>query len=131
MAKRYFTLDEANSLLPFMQGELSFMQAKRSDFLRAYKELQVIKQQPQAKTSQLDEAIFKLECSMEFMQLEIQLHLDAIHAKGIQVKDIDIGLIDFPALIDGAEVLLCWKQGEPRISHYHGLYDGFSGRKPL
>ncbi|MET3288862.1 UNVERIFIED_CONTAM: hypothetical protein ABID98_001432 [Brevibacillus sp. OAP136] len=131
MAKRYFTLDEANSLLPFMQGELSFMQAKRSDFLRAYKELQVIKQQPLAKTSQLDETIFKLECSMEFMQLEIQLHLDAIHAKGIQVKDIDIGLIDFPALIDGAEVLLCWKQGEPSISHYHGLYDGFSGRKPL
>lgn len=131
MAKRYFTLDEANSLIPYVDGELSFMQAKRSDFLRSYKELQVLKRQSHAKNGQLDEAVFKLECSLEFMQLEIQLHLDNIHAKGIQVKDIDIGLIDFPALIDGAEVLLCWKQGEASITHYHGLNDGFSGRKPL
>lgn len=131
MAKRYFTVDEANSLIPYVEGELSFMQAKRSDFLRSYKELQVLKRQHQAKNGQLDAAVFKLECSLEFMQLEIQLHLDSIHAKGIQVKDIDIGLIDFPALIDGTEVLLCWKQGEASITHYHGLYDGFSGRKPL
>lgn len=129
MAKRYFTLNEANSLIPYIKEELGFMQAKRSDFLRSYKELRLIKQLPQ--NSRLDEAIFKLECSMEFMQLEIQLHLDTIHAKGIQVKDIDSGLVDFPAVIDGDEVLLCWKQGEASITHFHGLYDGFSGRKPL
>lgn len=131
MTKRYFTLDEANSLLPYLREELGFMQEKRSNFLRSYRELQLVKQQPQTKNGQLDSTIFKLECTIEFMQMEVQMHLDAIHAKGIQVKDIDIGLIDFPALMDGEEVLLCWKQGEPSIIHYHGLHDGFSGRKPL
>jgi hypothetical protein len=44
---------------------------------------------------------------------------------------IDPGLIDFPARVGDKDVLLCWKQGEPSVSHYHGWEDGFIGRKPL
>jgi hypothetical protein len=47
------------------------------------------------------------------------------------LKDIDRGLVDFPALLDGQEVLLCWRQGEERIAHYHGSEDGFAGRRKL
>ncbi len=54
-----------------------------------------------------------------------------IHAIGVQVKDLDIGLLDFPCKVDDEIVLLCWKYGEQGITHYHGLEDGFAGRKPI
>ncbi len=50
---------------------------------------------------------------------------------GVEVKDVDRGLLDFPAIIDGREVLLCWHVGEPRIAYWHSREDGFAGRTPL
>jgi len=50
---------------------------------------------------------------------------------GIQVKDVDRGLIDFPAIVEGQDALLCWQLGEPRIAHWHTPEDGFAGRRPL
>jgi hypothetical protein len=50
---------------------------------------------------------------------------------GVQVKDLDRGLVDFPALHDGEEVLLCWQVGEDEVAYWHGLEEGFAGRKPL
>ena len=54
-----------------------------------------------------------------------------IEALGAQVKDIEQGLVDFPALRDGEEVLLCWRVGEDAIEYWHGADEGFAGRKPL
>jgi len=55
-----------------------------------------------------------------------------IHAVGAQVKDVDMGLLDFPARHpDGEVVMLCWRLGEDEIGFWHGLEDGFAGRKPL
>jgi len=51
--------------------------------------------------------------------------------RDISVKDVEQGLIDFPALIDGREVLLCWKDPEPRVSFWHTREAGFAGRRPL
>ena len=50
---------------------------------------------------------------------------------GVQVKDLDEGLLDFPARREGEDILLCWKVGEPRVAFWHGLEEGFAGRKPL
>ncbi|SRR6266496_2758676 len=50
---------------------------------------------------------------------------------GVQVKDLDEGLLDFPAQRDGVDILLCWKVGEPEVAFWHGLDEGFAGRKPL
>jgi hypothetical protein len=47
------------------------------------------------------------------------------------VKDPDTGLVDFPARLAGAEAFLCWRLGEDEIDHWHGIDEGFSGRKPL
>jgi hypothetical protein len=55
----------------------------------------------------------------------------ALEAAGVQVKDMDEGLVDFPARHGGRDVLLCWKVGEPEVAHWHGLDEGFAGRKPL
>jgi hypothetical protein len=52
-------------------------------------------------------------------------------AEGVQVKDMDRGLIDFPAEVDGQDALLCWQVGEPRIGYWHSPDDGFAGRRPL
>ena len=57
--------------------------------------------------------------------------LSEINAIGVQVKDLDIGLLDFPCKVDGEIVLLCWKMGEPTITHWHGTEEGYAGRKPI
>jgi hypothetical protein len=54
-----------------------------------------------------------------------------IHELGALVKDLDVGLVDFPAQRAGEDVLLCWRLGEEEIGFWHGLEEGFSGRKPL
>jgi hypothetical protein len=54
-----------------------------------------------------------------------------IHEVGALVKDLDAGLVDFPALRAGEEILLCWRLGEAEVGFWHGLEEGFSGRKPL
>jgi hypothetical protein len=69
---------------------------------------------------------------------EIQAEADAIaecaeqiNAAGAQIKSLEEGLLDFPSLRDGEEILLCWKLGEDEIEYWHGLDEGFAGRKPL
>jgi hypothetical protein len=57
--------------------------------------------------------------------------IDGIHELGALVKDVDRGLVDFPALRDGEEVLLCWRVGEDEIGFWHPVDEGFSGRRPL
>ena len=57
--------------------------------------------------------------------------LDRILETGCVIKDLDVGLLDFPAMIDNEEVYLCWKVGEDRIRFYHRQNEGFAGRKPL
>ena len=57
--------------------------------------------------------------------------LPFIQENGVVVKDLDIGLIDFPTLFRGEEVYLCWKLGETGIRFWHGLDEGFRGRKPI
>jgi hypothetical protein len=57
--------------------------------------------------------------------------VERIHATGCVVKDIEVGLLDFPSRIDGQDVFLCWRLGEDRIRFYHGMDEGFAGRKPI
>jgi hypothetical protein len=62
---------------------------------------------------------------------EIERLVDRIEAFGCIVKDIDLGLVDFPALLGGEQVWLCWKAGEASVQHWHGIDEGFRLRKPL
>ena len=62
---------------------------------------------------------------------ELGACVEELTAAGAQVKDLDAGLLDFPALRDGEEILLCWRVGEERIDFWHGADEGFAGRKPL
>ncbi|MED4910809.1 DUF2203 domain-containing protein [Brevibacillus centrosporus] len=127
LSKKYFTPEEANELLPYVRAELSFMQEAKRTFYKLYQQREEVK-----KLLPVDESeLFAVECRLEFMELEAKARITRLLEKGVQVKDVDIGLFDFPAMINGEEVLLCWREGESEITHYHGLHEGFQGRKKL
>lgn len=65
------------------------------------------------------------------LEESIQAKLERIHSTGCLVKDLEVGLLDFPARLNGEEVYLCWRLGEDRIRFYHRQDEGFSGRKPI
>jgi hypothetical protein len=65
------------------------------------------------------------------LKSEIVRLIHRIESLGCIVKDIDLGLVDFPSTQSGEQVYLCWKVGEPRVSHWHALDEGFAERKPL
>ena len=62
---------------------------------------------------------------------DVRRRLVELQAVGIVLRDLDRGLVDFPALCDGREVYLCWELGEDRVAHWHELESGFAGRQPL
>lgn len=62
---------------------------------------------------------------------ELKDAIESIHETGCIVKDLDMGLVDFPTTYQGREVYLCWKLGEPSIAWWHGVDEGFAGRKPI
>jgi hypothetical protein len=73
------------------------------------------------------------ERSNEFTTLEEELEecLIELRELGVQIKDAKTGLIDFPAVRNGADVLLCWRLGEDSVDHWHDLDSGFAGREPV
>jgi hypothetical protein len=73
----------------------------------------------------------KVRLERNHLEESIQSALDQIQETGCVVKDLDVGLLDFPARIDDQEVYLCWKLGEDRIRFYHAQDEGFAGRKPI
>ena len=73
----------------------------------------------------------ELRETVEASHAELNEIVARFTAQGVQVKDMDRGLIDFPAEVDGQDALLCWHVGEPRIAFWHSPDDGFAGRRPL
>lgn len=73
----------------------------------------------------------KLRETLERAQSEAAEILDEISSHGVQVKDPDRGLLDFPTVIEGRPALLCWQVGEERIEFWHTEEDGFAGRRPI
>lgn len=131
MAKKYFTVDEANGMLPLLRSEIIALQNIRSKFEEKYRELLQSRRDAAGSPTTAEDPFFQLECEIEFLQLEASAIINSFAIKGVELKDVKIGLVDFPALIGGREVLLCWKLGEDQIEYYHGVYDGFEGRRRL
>ena len=132
MEERYFTVEEANEAL----AEVRPLTEELVSHMRALIEIQ-------ERQAALTTRISGNGGNVEPRELqEVQERLDGevagiarcvarIHELGAQVKDLDEGLVDFPALRGGEDVLLCWRLGEDEIGFWHGLDEGFSGRRPL
>jgi len=126
---RLFTIEEANALIPTM--ELLMERVQRCGL---------------ALRAEIESAAEEMGCGFEDMELstlleghpsvgelaaELEHQVGEIERRGAQFKGFELGLVDFPAELDGEVVLLCWQFGEKEISHWHGLEDGFDGRQPL
>ncbi len=133
MSDRTFTLDEAQTLLPVLESLLrasidskqliervdgEFHEVAHRVFLNGGTHLDILK-------------LARRKAEREKAVQRIKDSLAEIDAMGVQVKDLDIGLLDFPCEVDGQTVLLCWKLGENGITHWHGISEGFAGRKPI
>jgi hypothetical protein len=77
------------------------------------------------------EATARMRIERNRLEESLQSVIDRIHSMGCVVKDLDIGLLDFPSRIDNQDVYLCWRLGEDRIRFYHRQDEGFAGRKPI
>lgn len=131
MGKKWFTLEEANALLPQIREEIVALQAIKREFEDRYVRLKQLKDKAGTSSSDGSDPFFTLECELEFMQIEARTIVQSIHRKGAQLKDLEMGLVDFPSKRGEEEVLLCWRQGEDAISYWHTYEDGFAGRKPI
>lgn len=126
---KIFRLEEANALLPVVRPLLEKMVRRRRDLAIAQLEADV------ARSMRPDSAGGHVTAlrnnKARDMQAELLELVDAIQQHGCVVKDLDLGLVDFPALRGGQLVNLCWKMDEPAISFWHGVNEGFSSRKSL
>ncbi|CAH1208828.1 hypothetical protein PAECIP111893_02912 [Paenibacillus plantiphilus] len=141
MNDKTFTLAEANALLPQLKADLQRLQALADQYERLYRELQRRRAQEGASSlredvknnvngiNDGDDPFFELEGRLDFLRLEVDMEVANFTRKGVLLKMISPGLIDFPAVLDGENVLICWKEGEERITHYHSWDEGFRGRK--
>lgn len=131
MNARLFTPDESNALLPQLRELLTKLQLMFGDIESQQQELMQARSIHRSQGSGDGDPFFFLESRIDFMRMEAQLLIDNFARNGVLLKRVHPGLLDFPAVIDGEDVLLCWKEGEERISYYHGWQDGYAGRKPL
>jgi hypothetical protein len=130
---RTFTLEEAQSLLPVLESLLKrAIEGKRSA------------EQVESGLSELARRIYlsggmrvdvgkvaKERAEMEAHLQRVSESIAEIDSIGVQVKDIEAGLLDFPCSVDGQVVLLCWRMGESSIEHWHTVESGFQGRQPV
>jgi hypothetical protein len=133
MAEKTFTLEEAQSLLPVLESLLrqaiegkkqaeaidaEFQEIAHRVFLNGGTFLKIV---PLAKRrADRDKAVQTVKDT-----------ITEISSIGVQVKDLEMGLLDFPCVVDGQIILLCWKLGEKSIEYWHGLEEGYAGRKPI
>jgi hypothetical protein len=133
MANRTFTLAEAQELRPVLEGLLRKANHAKSSADVIDQRFQEINKRVLLHGGLLLDIVplAKLRAERDKFGQIITDTLAEITALGVQVKDLDIGLLDFPCIVDGKMVLLCWKLGEESIGHWHGVDEGFAGRKRI
>ena len=128
-----FTLDEAQALLPVLESLLK----------RAIEGRQLAEKGENGMTDLVRRIYFSGGMSIDVQKVarlraEIEVHMQKVRESvaeidsiGVQVKDLENGLLDFPCRLDDEVVLLCWKMGESAIEHWHTMDDGMKGRQPV
>jgi hypothetical protein len=132
MTSRVFTPDEANAALPELRPLVQEMVDAKSALDEAQERRDAVGQRiagngggiPPAELGTLDHEVNEAAATLAAAIGEVQ-------ALGVLVKDLDSGLVDFPAKRDGEDILLCWQLGEDEVAFWHGLDDGYAGRRPL
>ena len=130
---RYFTLAQAEALLPTLRAHLENLLRLKTDLVAAEQDLQDFRRRIVQNGGSFVNfhRITALQDRRQSSATQFKQEIEAIHARGCVVKDLDRGLLDFPTLLDGHEVYLCWMLGEDRIRFWHGTQEGFASRKSI
>ncbi|MCY0897772.1 MAG: DUF2203 domain-containing protein [Firmicutes bacterium] len=133
MDRRYFTIEEANQLLPTLRRELGALKQMQQEARAKYEEMRDIREVGYRPDGNLIMLSDYQETKREFDRIVAEANrvLMAINQQGCRVTDVETGLVDFPAEVDGTAVYLCWQKDEPEVLYYHGLEEGYAGRRPL
>ena len=130
--QRYFTRAEANELLPAVRVLAERMVAHRVALERAQATLGTYLEKISGNGGGIPPGeLASAHAAVEQEAAGVARCVEGIQELGAMVKDVGEGLVDFPSRREGEDVLLCWKLGEDEIAHWHGLEEGFAGRKPL
>ena len=132
-APRTFTLSEAQAMLPVLESLLRKAMEDKKTVETIEAEFQQIRNRVQLYGGLRLQIVPLARRHAEFDKAAKQVKdaLAEVESIGAQVKDLDIGLLDFPCVVEGETILLCWKLGEEKIAHWHGTDEGFAGRKPI
>jgi hypothetical protein len=122
--ERHFTQEEANGLLPQLTTLLTRLREAKDELTDA--EAHEVLSEAAPSNGGGDEG---RQVGVAF--LEVRRMLETVEHAGIVLRDIDRGLVDFPALVEGREIYLCWELGEDEVAHWHELEGGYGGREPL
>jgi hypothetical protein len=121
LGKKYFSVDEANRALPYVTRIVA-------DITAAYGRIVELRRLLEKEPLQ---GVAELEREYDGAMDRLSSLIDELHVVGVELKDFERGLVDFPAVHDGREVLLCWKRGETAVSHWHEVDAGLAGRQPV
>ena len=131
--KKTFTLTEAHTLLPVLSSLLKRAMDGKTLIEEIEKEFQDLKHRILLSGGLLVDipSVSRRRAERDKTVQDTKDALAEIDAIGVQVKDLDMGLLDFPCAVEDEIVLLCWKYGEDKITFWHGMEEGFRGRKPI
>ena len=122
---KYFSVEEANSIVPQLLVDIPRLQELMNDLTQRYPDVEKARKNAQLNGGSL-QGVDYINCIFKINSLTEQFE-----SKGVILKGIEHGLVDFPALRDGKEIYLCWKNPEPRIEYWHDIHAGFSGRQRI
>jgi hypothetical protein len=129
---RHFTPEEANEELREIRPLVEELVSHRREQQRLQAERLELTAKIAGNGGGIDaQAIAGLDEAEQEARVAVVRCVNEIHERGAIVKDPDEGLVDFPAVREGEEILLCWRLGEDEVAHWHGLEEGFAGRKRL
>jgi hypothetical protein len=132
MPPRYFTLDEANAALDELRPLAEEMVERRHELVEAHARRAALGAHVGGNGGDLTPSDFaEADEELEAAASALARCVEQIQTEGVLVKDLDRGLLDFPAFREGEEILLCWQVGEDDIRFWHGVDEGFAGRKRI
>lgn len=137
---RFYSLDDANALVPDLATVTGRLRDQRDELVGirdAYRDREgevlrdMIAETSDADASDNDPELRRLRLRMRGIVDQMQADVAWLDERDIVLRDIGTGLVDFPALVSGRQVWLCWRAGEDAIGFWHSLDEGFAGRRPL
>jgi hypothetical protein len=129
---RHFTPEEANAALAEVRPLVERMVERRRAHVEALERQEELEGRIRGNGGGIPPAeLAERAAEVERLERELARAVDELDELGVQVKDLDVGLIDFPALRRGETVLLCWRLGEDEVAYWHTADGGLAGRRPL